>query len=128
MSPPWALTAGLISSSSIRRTASAGESPSTGDGVALGVDDEALVKDQTAAAENGLYVVRSGAWIRRADADINSELGPGTSVLVAEGTVNGDLPFMLTTDAPITIGTTPLVFEPFPPAIPLDILATQVFS
>ena len=78
------------------------------DGVALAVNDRVLLKNQTTAAENGIYVwtAPGSPLSRAADADANGELAPGTSVSVAEGTVNTDKVFMIISDAAITIGTT----------------------
>lgn len=80
------------------------------DGVALSVGDRVLVKNQSTASQNGIYVVASGAWSRAADADSDAEVTPGMWVTVEQGTVNGDTAFMLTTNAPITVGTTSLTF------------------
>lgn len=84
------------------------------DGVALGVSQRCLVKDQTLGEENGLYTVSAGAWARTADANTDSLV---TSMMIVPvepgGTANGELRFQLTTLDPITLGTTPLVFEVF---------------
>lgn len=77
------------------------------DGVTLATGDRILIKDQSSGAENGIYVVAaSGAPARATDADAAGELKPGTTVYVAEGTVNGDKEFSITSNAAITIGTT----------------------
>ncbi len=77
------------------------------DGVVLATSDRILIKDQSAAAENGIYTVNaSGAPTRAVDADTNGELAPGASVSVTAGTVGGDKVFMIVSDAAITIGTT----------------------
>ena len=77
------------------------------DGVTLVTGDRILLKDQTAAAENGIYTVdSSGAPTRATDADTGGELAPGTAVSVNEGTANGDKVFHIISDAAITIGTT----------------------
>jgi hypothetical protein len=77
------------------------------DGVTLVTGDRILLKNQTTASQNGIYVVNaSGAPTRAVDADTGGELAPGTAVTVTEGTVNGDKAFMITSDAAITIGTT----------------------
>lgn len=82
------------------------------DGVLLPADARVLVKNQTAAKENGLYVVSSvGAWKRTQDADSSVEVTPGLFVSVEAGTVNGDSVWQLVTDAPIVLGTTALSFE-----------------
>jgi hypothetical protein len=46
----------------------------TSDGVAVVAGDRVLVKDQTAAAENGIYVAAVGAWSRAEDANTWDEL------------------------------------------------------
>lgn len=81
------------------------------DGVNVAAGDRVLVKEQTNQAENGIYVAAAGAWSRSADADTSANLVPATYVIVEEGVKNKDLPFTLLTDAPITVGTTPLVFR-----------------
>ena len=78
------------------------------DGVALAANDRILLKNQTAAAENGLYLwsASGSALVRTVDADTNGELAPGTAVSVTEGTANADKAFIIISDAAITIGTT----------------------
>lgn len=86
---------------------------STVDGVAIATGDRILLKNQAAAAENGIYVVvASGAPTRATDADTATEILQA-SVYVQEGTANADKQFVLTTNAPITLGTTALVFAEF---------------
>jgi len=58
-------------------------------------------------------VVSGGAWTRTTDADVSSEVKGGLMVWVNEGTANGDKQFILTTDDPITLGTTSLTFTLF---------------
>lgn len=78
------------------------------DGVALAGNDRVLLKNQTTASENGIYVwTAAGSALTRAiDADNGGELAPGSSLSVTEGTVNADKVFMIISDAAITIGTT----------------------
>jgi hypothetical protein len=77
------------------------------DGVTLATGNRILIKNQSAASENGLYIVAaSGAPTRATDADAGNELAPGTAVTIAEGTINADKAFMIISDAAITIGTT----------------------
>jgi hypothetical protein len=88
----------------------------TVDGVALTAGQRILVKDQGGTASNpanGIYVVAAGAWSRASDADTTAEMPPGAIVPVEEGTTNGDKLFMLTTNGPITLGTTALTFAPY---------------
>lgn len=83
------------------------------DGVTPVNGDRVLVKDQTTASANGIYVAASGAWARAADADSAAELLPGSIVGVQEGTANADKMFLLATNGPITIGSTSLTFSAY---------------
>jgi hypothetical protein len=84
------------------------------DGVTLATGNRILIKNQTTAAENGIYTVNaSGAPTRATDADTGTELAPGTTVAVAEGTVNADKSYMIISDAAITIGTTAQIWGQF---------------
>ena len=75
------------------------------DGVALSVGDRVLVKDQSTASQNGIYVVASGAWARSTDADAPAELNPGTFVFVEQGTINDNTGFVVVSNSVVTIGT-----------------------
>lgn len=79
------------------------------DGVAVVAGNRVLVKNQSTASANGLYVVAAGAWSRATDADTAAEVD-GLTVFVEEGTVGADTVWTLTTDTPITLGTTSLTF------------------
>ena len=81
------------------------------DGVAVVAGDRVLVANQSAAKDNGVYVVANGVWGRAVDADSGLEVTPGLFVGVEVGAVNGDSVWQLVTDAPIVLGVTPLVFE-----------------
>jgi len=77
----------------------------TVDGVALVAGDRVLVKDQTTAADNGIYiVVDGGAWTRSTDADSAAELD-GAAVFVQQGTTNADSGWVQTATI-VTVGTT----------------------
>jgi hypothetical protein len=76
-----------------------------------------LVKNQTTASENGPYLSAAGAWTRTTDADGNSEVTAGMVVPVTEGTTNADTNWQLTTNDPITVGTTALTFAKFNSAV-----------
>lgn len=78
---------------------------------ALTAGNRVLVKNQTTANANGLYVAASGAWVRASDADASAEVTPGMLVTVEEGTTLADTVWVLTTNGPITLGTTGLTFE-----------------
>lgn len=72
-----------------------------------------LVKDQSAGAENGIYVTAAGAWARSSDASADAEVTTGMYMLVVSGTANGKKGFFLSTADPVTVGVTALVFELF---------------
>lgn len=81
------------------------------DGVQLVAGDRVLVKNQTAAKDNGLYVAAVGSWPRTADADASTEVTPGLVVAVEQGTTQADTIWQLITDAPIVLGVTGLTFR-----------------
>lgn len=78
------------------------------DGIALVANDEVLVKNQTTASANGIYVVAAGAWARRADLATGANAS-GIAVTVEQGTANGDKVFIQTND-PAIVGTDALSF------------------
>jgi len=81
------------------------------DGVVLAVGDRVLVKNQTAAKDNGLYVVAAGGWARAADADSNAEVTSALLVSVEQGAAQADTRWQLITDGAIILGTTALTFQ-----------------
>jgi len=81
------------------------------DGVAVIAGDRVLVANQTLAKDNGLWIVANGDWGRASDANSNAKVTPALTVMVEEGTANGDSLWHLTTNAPITLGTTALTFK-----------------
>jgi len=82
------------------------------DGVTLSAGELVLLKDQTTGSQNGLYVWNGAAvaMTRATNADTSAEVRSGMFVFVTEGTANSDNGFTLTTNDPITLGTTALVF------------------
>lgn len=80
------------------------------DGVTLATGDRILLKDQSTGSENGIYTVNaSGAPTRALDANSGAELVNAT-VYVSEGTANAETVWTQTANAPITVGTTALVW------------------
>lgn len=75
------------------------------DGVALVAGNRCLVKNQTAAQDNGIYDVAAGAWSRSADANLITEIA-GAAVNVDAGTVNGGKVFDTDFKTTDTLGTT----------------------
>lgn len=94
----------------------AGAAPDVLDGVSLALNDLVLVKDQSTPSQNGIYSVTTvgtgsnGTWTRAVGYDTSAEVLPGLFVFVSEGTSLGDNGYTLTTNAPITLGTTGLTF------------------
>lgn len=79
------------------------------DGVTLNAGDLVLVKDQTAPAENGVYVV--GASPARATEFDTYNEHPGSLIAVAEGTANADTVWLCTSNDGGTLNTTGIVFS-----------------
>jgi hypothetical protein len=83
------------------------------DGVTLATTNRILIKNQADATENGIYTVNaSGAPTRSTDMDNGSEF-PGAYVFVEQGTVNADTGWVCTNNAPVTLGTTNIVWTQF---------------
>lgn len=85
------------------------------DGVTMAAGDRFLAKDQATGSQKGIYVWNgaSAAATRAPDADSGTELRPGTTVFVTEGTVNGDKQFVITSDTAIAIGTSDMTWSQF---------------
>lgn len=83
------------------------------DGVSLSAGDRVLVKNQTVAANNGVYTVGASTWSRATDADTGAELTASFAVFVEQGTTNADSGWVLTVDSAVTIGSTDLTFTQF---------------
>jgi phage-related tail fiber protein len=82
----------------------------TVDGVALVAGDRVLVAGQTTASQNGIYVVGT-PWVRADDADAAAEVTAGLMVPVAEGSTYADTLWQLTTNDPISVGSSALAFS-----------------
>jgi hypothetical protein len=77
----------------------------TVDTITLVAGDTVLVKNQTNAADNGIYVVAAGAWTRSIGCDVWSEF-IGAIVFVVEGSQNGSA-WYCTAQPGGTLGVTP---------------------
>jgi hypothetical protein len=89
------------------------------DGVTMVVGDRVLLLAQGGAVAtphlaNGIYIWNGAAvpMTRSTDADSSAEVTPGMFSFVEEGTVQ-DTGWVLTTNAPVTLGTTALAFTQF---------------
>lgn len=108
------LTAGLKFKQDCRVASTANvniaSAPALIDGVTLTSGDRALLKNQSAEAENGPYIFNGtgNAMTRATDGDTGTELISATFP-IREGTVNADAWWTVTNDS-ITLGTTAIVF------------------
>jgi hypothetical protein len=84
------------------------------DGVTLVTGDRVLVKSQTNAAQNGIYVVQaSGAAVRATDFDAPAEVDGGDFIFVTGGTLYDNTGWVQTSTGVTTIGTDPINFTQF---------------
>lgn len=84
------------------------------DGVSVLAGRRVLVKNQTAPAENGLYIAGSGAWSRATDMDSSAKTVPGALIPVTSGTAQGDTLWMIASPnegTAVVLGTTALTFS-----------------
>jgi hypothetical protein len=126
---PWVIRAITLASetpnidvrTNVRLATTANVNLSTGlaagnsiDGVTLVTGDRVLVKNQTTASQNGVYVVpSSGAASRATDFDTSLEVTTGAIFIVEEGGTNDRKAYELTTTGTITVGSTALTFSVF---------------
>lgn len=85
--------------------------PQTIDGIAVVAGDRVLVKNQTAAKDNGIYVAAVAAWVRAKDADVSADVTSGLIVSVEQGATLADTRWQLITDGAIVLSTTALTFQ-----------------
>ena len=82
------------------------------DGVSLSTNDRVLVKDQSSASENGIYIV--GSSPARADDLAAGADAAGAFAFVEQGTVNADNAFVCTSNkGSAVVGTNNLTFTQF---------------
>lgn len=108
--------AGIDAKASVRAVANTNISLSgtqTIDGVALSVGERVLVRGQSTASQNGVYIVAAGAWTRAVDADGTGELTPGAFWFVEEGTTNGKTQWRIENTGTITLGSTAITINQF---------------
>ena len=88
------------------------------DGVTLVEGDRVLLKDQSTATENGLYLAvagGAGAASRDPEYDTIAELSGGM-VVVNQGTVNDNKIFLCTTDSDGSLGSTNITYTVITPS------------
>lgn len=87
------------------------------DGVTLNDGDRILLRSQSTASENGIYVANTATdpstWSRSTDLDEDSEAVPGVFTFVEEGTNRGDTSYVITSDEPLILGSSNIVWSQF---------------
>lgn len=83
------------------------------DGISLLEGDRVLVKNQTDATMNGVYVCKNSSWERAQDYDTSSELFSGSILYISDGqTLNGTLWMLIVEDdSDILIGNTNFYYK-----------------
>ena len=96
------------------------------DGDTLSVGDRVLLKDQTTTAQNGVYSVTTAGdgstnWVltRTVDMDDVDEFS-GSYFFVEGGNTNASNGYVCVSEEPISIGSTPILFEQFSGAGQVD--------
>jgi len=83
------------------------------DGISVVADDRVLVKNQSSASTNGIYLCKAGSWVRSDDMAAGSD-GAGAFTFIEQGTANGDAGFVCTSDSgAAVVGTNVLAFTQF---------------
>lgn len=81
------------------------------DGITTVAGDRVLVKNQTSAAQNGVYIADESTWVRSSDVNSADELN-GAAILVMEGTLNADSQWVQTAEVS-AFGTDPVTWTQF---------------
>lgn len=82
------------------------------DGVSVTAGQRVLVKDQSTAAQNGIYVSAAGSWSRSSDADTWDEL-IAAYTFIEQGTTNANSGYICTIAAGGTLGSTAVTWAQF---------------
>ena len=82
------------------------------DSISVTAGDRVLVKEQTDASGNGIYLCVDGPWTRVTDMAAGDD-AKGNFVFVEQGTINGNAGFVCTNDTNATVDTHDLTFTQF---------------
>lgn len=89
------------------------------DGQDIVLNDRILVKDESTATHNGIYICTTAGTVsvayvltRTSDMDLGSQV-KGAFTFVVGGTINANSGFVVTGSGPFTIGTTDIVWTQF---------------
>jgi len=101
----------------VARLATAGNVTLSGlqtiDGVVGAAGDRIFVRGQTNSAENGIYIMASGAWARASDANTWSSF-VGMLCTITEGSARKNHVYISLVTQGGTLGTTPITFDTVP--------------
>lgn len=82
------------------------------DGISISASDRILVKNQSAASENGIYVASASAWTRAGDMNTWAEV-PNAFVFVEEGSLQADTGWVVSSNQGGTLDTTAITWVQF---------------
>ena len=83
------------------------------DGVSVVADNRVLVKNQSTASQNGLYLCKASTWVRTDDLATGADAS-SVFVFISEGSTQADQGFVCTTDkGSAVVGTNNLAFTQF---------------
>jgi len=83
------------------------------DGVSVVADNRVLVKNQSTASQNGLYLCKASTWERTSDLATGADAS-SVFVFISEGSTQADQGFVCTTDkGSAVVGTNNLAFTQF---------------
>jgi len=83
------------------------------DGVAVSADERVLVKNQSTATENGLYLCKASSWVRTDDLAAGFDAA-GMFTFVEQGSSNADIAFVCTSNkGSAVVGTNNLSYSIF---------------
>jgi hypothetical protein len=82
------------------------------DGVGLNEDERVLVKDQSNATQNGIYLAKPGAWVRADDYNSAAEIQGGDFTFVTGGNTYASTGWVQTNTV-TTLGTSTINFDQF---------------
>ena len=83
------------------------------DGVAISADERVLVKDQSTASQNGIYLCKSGSWARADDFAAGGDAA-GAFTFIEQGSTYSDVGFVCSSNkGSAVVGTNNLAFTQF---------------
>tara|TARA_B100000427_G_C15512204_1_gene596734 strand:- start:332 stop:1621 length:1290 start_codon:yes stop_codon:yes gene_type:complete len=83
------------------------------DGVAISADERVLVKDQSTASQNGIYLCKAGSWARADDMAASGDAA-GAFTFVEQGSTYSDVGFVCSSNkGSAVVGTNNLAFTQF---------------